>query len=187
MQIKKLKLFLIFLFVISAPWTSSFSVYAQNGKTEKKGFNIEKVRSAVRRSNTTADTAKKTKLPVTPNVTAVILRMVISLIVILLLLGVVVYVFRRIVLHGKSHASKEGLIDVLETTTIMPGKSLSLVRASDRVLLLGISQEGIRSLSEFNGEKAIEIIKSTNKGNTQKPLSQFSENLNVFLDKFKNK
>jgi len=69
----------------------------------------------------------------------------------------------------------------------MPGKTLALVRVSDRVLLLGLSQDSVRCLCEFEGPKALEIIQATDKGNMPRLMTQFSDHLNSFLDRFKGK
>jgi flagellar protein FliO/FliZ len=176
------------LFVLSAACFSYFTVWAQDSSSGSAtgSFDIAKVRSAAF-GTASAGQSQKPDLPKTPSISGIITRMVLSLGIILLLLAGIVIIFKKIFYRGKSSGFRSGALDVLKTTSIMPGKSLSLVRIADKVLLLGIFQEGIRCLSEFEGEHAIEIIQATDKGNLPRPVSQFSESLNIFLDKFKNK
>ena len=176
---KKIKIIFFLLLVISVPFSGNFNVcFAEKNKKE---FDISKVRRAVRREATITD-AGKGEISEMPGLAGTVINMAVALTIILLLLVVVVYFFKKFLYRGISGSSKNGLIDVLETTGIMPGKSLSFVRVSDRVLLLGISQDSIEPLCEFCGEEALDIIKNINK---EKPIAQFSESLSSFINKFK--
>lgn len=173
------------LFVVSAVSPEFFSAYAQGDSASSTGsFDIAKVRDAVKGPPGFLDRSKK-DLPKTPSITAVVVRMIISLAVILLLLAAGVYAFRRLTFKGRMSGHKSGTMDVLEIMNIMPGKTLALVRVQDRVILLGIFQDGMEPLSTFEGEKAVEIIKATDRGNTPNLLAHFSENLNAFTEKLK--
>ncbi len=179
LSLNKIKIVLLLLLVISALPIKNFNVcFAE--KPSKK-FDISKVRRAVRKGIVTNET-KKSEAPKAPGLAGTVARMAIALVIILLLLVVVVYFFKQFLYRGINSSSPNGLIDVLETTNIMPGKTLSFVRVSDKVLLLGISQDNIKSLCEFQGQEALDIIKSVNK---EKTINQFSESLSGFINKFK--
>jgi flagellar biogenesis protein FliO len=172
------------LFLLSASSLELFSVYAAPDSASQTGsFDIAKVRAAV--AGTSGLTGAKKEIPKTPSIVAVVVRMVISLAIILLLLAIAVYVFRRLTFKGRSMGHKSGIMDVLETMNIMPGKTLALVRVQDRVLLLGIYQDGMETLTQFESEKAVEIIKATDRGNTPNLLAHFGENLSAFTEKLK--
>lgn len=177
---------LLLLLVVSALAAPGFSVFAQARTSQVGDFDLSKVRRAVRARKSPA-AAPAEKAVAAPNVSAIIMRMILSLSAVLLVLGGGVFLFRKIAYRGRATGFRAGLIDVLETSAVMPGKTLALVRASDRVLLLGISQNNMQPLSEFSDDKSLEIIQQSSKGPAGKPLTQFSESLNIFLDKFKGK
>lgn len=177
---------LVLLFLISAGLAQDFTGFSKKKQSVGKSFDIEKVRAATADRGTGKDNIQRPDRSV-PSMGVMFGKILISLSIILLLLAGTVYLFRRFTWKGNVTSAKSGVMDVLETTSIMPGKSLSIVRVADRVLLLGIFQEGIRCLSEFEGEKALEIIQATDKGNGPSMMTQFSDNLNQFMGKFKGK
>lgn len=183
----KWKSTIVLLFVISAVLGGGFSAFARSRSEGIGDFDIAKVRRASGVRSATAGKNVIQSSVANPGLSKIAIRMIVSLGAIMLLLAAVMYGFRKLAGQRGPINARSGMLDVLETASIMPGRSLSLVRASDRVLLLGISQEGIRCLSEFSGEGAVEIIEATDKGNFPKPLTQFSDSLNGFLDKFKGK
>jgi flagellar biogenesis protein FliO len=176
---------ILLLFVLSAAAVQPFNGYAQTAAADS-GFSMKKLASALGTQKSISDTGR-VPLPKTPNLGATVVKMIIALAVILLLLGGITYGFKRFAFKGPRNISKSGLMDVLESMSFMPGKHLCLVRVSDRVLLLGVSPEDIHILCEFQGPKALEIIEATDKGNMPKLLTQFSDHLNGFLGKFKEK
>lgn len=173
----------LLLFVLSVACVCALSVSAQPASSG--GFDIAKVREAV--DGKADPQTGKAELPRTPSITAALVRMVLSLAVILFLVAAVFYGLRRFAFRNRLTSRGSGMLDVLETTGILPGKTLALVRVSDRVLLLGLSQDSVRCLCEFEGAKALEIIQASDKGNMPKIMTQFSDQLNSFLGRFKGK
>ena len=180
----KLKTKLFFLSIISAVIFTTFSINAQSQSDTLTRFDFSKVQTAIAGKAGNSG-SNQVGLPKTPSITAVILKMIFWLAVVLFLLAGAVYVFRKFASYGKKIGSRSSNLDILETAGIMPGKTLSLVRVADKVLLLGISQDTITCLTEFSGERALEMIQTTGKENAPKAVMQFSESLNFFMEKFK--
>ena len=176
---------LLALLILSAAFLSTFSACAADSSGIGK-FDIEKVRSAVIGKTADGQTGA-VKLPQTPNVVSVITRTIFWLAVILLLIAGVVFVFRRIVYSRGGAGRGAGALDIIESMTLVPGKTIMLVRAADKVIVLGVYQDGMECFATFEGEKALEIIQSGSREGMPRTMTQFSESLNQFMDKFKTK
>ncbi|MFP4661032.1 MAG: FliO/MopB family protein [Halanaerobiales bacterium] len=82
------------------------------------------------------------------NLTLEFLQIVMALILVLGLIYVIAYFMKNRMMSGKSKH-----IMILERVYISPKINLSLVRAKNRVLLLGISSEGIELLESWPSEE----------------------------------
>ena len=75
-------------------------------------------------------------------------------------------------------------LEILETTAVAPKKMISLVRVADKAILLGVTENGISTLTELSPEKTAEIVAVTQAaGETdgfQKALQAASGSLRVF-------
>lgn len=88
----------------------------------------------------------------------ILLRTVGSLLLVAVLVIGVVYVLRRYVFNRNGLGNTEGAVKVLNSTFLGPKKSIHLVKVLNRVLVLGMSESGIQTLSEFNADEAESLL-----------------------------
>lgn len=87
-----------------------------------------------------------------------LLRTAGSLLLVALLVIGVVFVLRRYVFNRNGFGNTEGAIKILNSTFLGPKKSIHLVKVLNRVLVLGISESGIQTLSEFNADEVESLL-----------------------------
>lgn len=102
--------------------------------------------------------------------------------IVVLILGVV-YVLRRFVYNKREFSEYKKVIKVLSSTYIAPKKSLTLIEAAGRLLLLSVTDTGMNLITELKKEEYEEYLQS---GNVDKSLSdsagrQFGELLHKLL------
>lgn len=81
-----------------------------------------------------------------------------SMVVIVLLIFAVVFFLRRFVLNRNGLGSGAGAIRILSSSFIGPKKSIHLVKVLNRVLVLGVSETHIQTLSEFGAEEVDRLL-----------------------------
>jgi len=104
-----------------------------------------------------------------PEMGSILLRILGSVIVVLLLIYLVQVLIRRFWVrsHGKGGINK--FFKILGTVFIGPKKSICLVKAYDRVLVLGITEDKISMLTELEESSLLErldIVEGTTKSET---------------------
>jgi flagellar protein FliO/FliZ len=82
----------------------------------------------------------------------VFLRMVLSLGAVLGLMIGLMYLVKRFVLPGSSSLRTAVQVEVLGRRALQPKKSVFVVRVAGKVLVLGISEHGMQTLSELSEE-----------------------------------
>ena len=87
---------------------------------------------------------------VPPWLTRMLVKTALALGAVIGFLGAAAWAARRWMPRGAA-ALKRGPIEILATRTLGPRKSLVLVRAQDRTLLLGVTGQAIHTLTEFDG------------------------------------
>jgi flagellar biosynthetic protein FliO len=69
---------------------------------------------------------------------------------------IVAYLGLRRAQRGRVPGTRSsGSVEVLETTTLAPGRNLHLVRVGDRVLLVGATDHGIATLQAYDHDSAV--------------------------------
>jgi flagellar biosynthetic protein FliO len=83
----------------------------------------------------------------------VFLRMVLSLGAVLGLMIGLMYLVKRFVLPGSGSMRTAVQIEVLGRRTLQPKKSVVVVRVAGKVLVLGVSEHGMQTLTELTEEE----------------------------------
>jgi flagellar biosynthetic protein FliO len=73
-------------------------------------------------------------------------------------------------------------LEVLETTYVAQKKSVSLVRFSDRAVLIGITESGITPLAELDGDETARVLAAAN---AEKSSAGFRNVLSEAKERFK--
>ncbi len=80
---------------------------------------------------------------------------------------------------GKSKFSKNFNIKVISTQMIMPKKFISIVKVKDKFLVLGVSENSINMLKEFDDEIDYEEQPDTESNNENNFLMILKKNLGI--------
>lgn len=84
---------------------------------------------------------------------SILLRMVLSLSAVLALMLGLMYVVKRFVLPGSASVRMPVQVEVLGKRSLQPKKSVVVVRVAGKVLVLGLSEHGVQTLSELTSEE----------------------------------
>jgi flagellar biosynthetic protein FliO len=82
----------------------------------------------------------------------IFLKMILSLGAVLGLMFGLVYVLKRFVLPGGPAAQQPVTIEVLGRKALQPKKSVVVLKIAERVLVVGLSEQGMQTLTEFMAE-----------------------------------
>jgi len=120
-----------------------------------------------------------------PDLSKVIIRMSIGLLVILMLLYVLYILSKKIRrVESPSANNNQSAIQLLDSKFLGAGKNIFLIKAgAERVLVVGAASENMRTLSEIQGEEARYILEMYQ----AKPINsaQFSATVDHLLRRFK--
>lgn len=121
------------------------------------------------------------------NIAGLIAKTIGYLLLIVVLILVAVYVLKRFVYNRRELSGYKRAIKVVSSTYIAPKKSLMLIEAAGRLLLLSVTDNGMNLITELKKEEYEEYLQSEN---ADKPLSdppgrQFGELLHRFLKRSK--
>jgi hypothetical protein len=75
------------------------------------------------------------------------------------------------------------VVDVLESRTLAPGRSLHLIRLHNRVVAVVTTAHGAATVTEFRDNEAAEIIAELGAGSVS--TRDFSVALDTLLDRFR--
>lgn len=93
------------------------------------------------------------------------IRIVVSLVVVLGMVAAVLYGLKRFQHSRLAAGGSTGLLQVLARTYLEPGRSILLVKAPGRILIVGSSREGLSRLAEITDKKEVEeILRSAGQG-----------------------
>ena len=93
-----------------------------------------------------------------PDTGSLLLRTSGALLLVVALIFVVIFLLRRYVFSRSGSGPGLGEVRVLNTTFLGPKKSIHLVKVLNRVLVLGVSDTQMATLSEFKAEEAEEFL-----------------------------
>ncbi|MFH1620332.1 MAG: flagellar biosynthetic protein FliO [bacterium] len=104
------------------------------------------------------------------------------LLITILIVFIARYLKRGINAKARNNHRTNRLVQVLESAFVAPGKTINLVKILDRVLVLGVAQNNISFLTEFDGQGSQRLLQKEaemqNKG-----IPAFSQAINQFLKK----
>jgi flagellar protein FliO/FliZ len=83
----------------------------------------------------------------------IFLKMILSLGAVLGLMFGLVYVLKRFVLPGGTAAYQPVTIEVLGRKALQPKKSVVVLKVADRVLVVGLSEQGMQTLTELSSDE----------------------------------
>lgn len=119
-----------------------------------------------------------------PSLSGLILQVFASLAV----LGAAAFALLYLTQRARKKASAQagtgaGMIDLLETKSVGPGRHVALVRLHNRVVAVAFAGPSATLLSEFQGNDAAEIVAESGNGKT--PIREFAATLDTLMDKFR--
>lgn len=85
----------------------------------------------------------------------VLVRTVLSLAAVLALMLGVLYLVRRYVQGGSRSTSHLVEVELLGQRALGPRRSIQVLKVLDRVLVVGVSEQGMQALAELSGERAV--------------------------------
>jgi flagellar biogenesis protein FliO len=120
-----------------------------------------------------------------PDLGRIAIRMAVGLGVILVLLYVLYILAKKVrKVESPGTGDKQSVIQLLDSKFLGSGRNIFLIKAGiERVLVVGATQEGMRTLSEIQGEEARYILGTYD----SKPVTaaQFSATVDHLLRRFK--
>lgn len=102
---------------------------------------------------------------------------------VVVLIFVLVYVLRKFVYNKRELSSRNKVIQVLSTTYVGPKKSLLLVEAAGRILVLSATESQMNLITELEKEEYEDFVQGSLSGNSDSNSTgiQFGEILSKFL------
>jgi flagellar biogenesis protein FliO len=86
-------------------------------------------------------------------------------------------------LRRRTAKGQSAVVDVLETRSLSPGRTLHLVRVHNRVVAIATTAQGAASVTEFRDNEAAEIIAELGAGSVT--TRDFSAALDTLLERFR--
>ena len=184
-KISKILLFNTILIVLSLSIITAIHAQSTEGG-DIGGFDIEKGYEEASGEGDTAlaGDAGTTVLPrrQSENYAIVLLRVVGYLVVIVLIIFAAAWGVRKIGISGVSKVGGGNNMDVIETIYLGQNRGAALVRVADTVYLLGHTPENIVLIEKIEGDKAVELIASTQGSGT---ITTFKDAFNNFMGRMK--
>ena len=84
----------------------------------------------------------------------IFVKMILSLGAVLALMFGLVYVLKRFVMPGAQRAAQQPVtIEVLGRKALQPKKSVVVLKIADRILVVGMSEQGMQTLTELSSDE----------------------------------
>lgn len=88
----------------------------------------------------------------------VVVKTLLSLTAVLALMGGIVFVMKKFLLGGRASPSHIVEMRVLGTMMLQPKRAVSVIQVMNKVLILGVSEEGMQTLGELSDEQSLKEI-----------------------------
>jgi len=88
-------------------------------------------------------------------------KMLVALGVVVVAIYIGIFLLKKLMNRRHTAGSASNLLQVLETAYLDPKKSLSLVRVADKSVLIGVTDNQISVLTEFDSEHTEQVMKMT--------------------------
>jgi len=116
--------------------------------------------------NTQLTDGESENIPVTSQISRSyvpsLVKMISALVVVIICVYFALYLLRRLMGKRYSGNRTNNVMEILETTYIAPKKTVSLIRVADKAVLVGISEAGISTLTEFGPDDTAAIMTKVN-------------------------
>lgn len=80
-------------------------------------------------------------------------KMLLSLGAVLALMFGIMYLLKRYAMPGNQAPGQQIAIDVLGRKALQPKKSVVVLKVADRIVVVGVSEQGMQTLTEFSAEE----------------------------------
>ena len=107
-----------------------------------------------------------------PDGLSLLMRTLGSLVLVSCLIIGVVFLLKRYVFGRNGTGKAESEIKILSTTFLGPKKSIYLVRVLNKVLVLGVSESQMQTLSEFTSDEAEALLPHNHQEIKEQPFSK---------------
>jgi flagellar biosynthetic protein FliO len=87
----------------------------------------------------------------------IFVKMILSLGAVLALMFGLLYVLKRYVMPGAQAPGQRLDIEVLGRKALQPKKSVVVLKIADRVVVVGVSEQGMQTLTEFSAEECGQV------------------------------
>lgn len=111
----------------------------------------------------------------------IVVRMILSLSAVLALMVGLLYLVKRFVMPGAVTVRMPVQVEVLGRRSLQPKKSIVVVRIAGKVLVLGMSEQGMQTLTELSGEALESSLAAQASGHSSSPALPFSAYLQETL------
>ncbi len=171
----KFKIAVYFIIIMTCISGFSFRSYSDdNLKSDYTNVNNAKVDSLLN-SGLTAE------MPGLPGLSDMIIQIIFSLSIVVVLIIALVFFLKKFVYKRRGMQISDGLIKVIDTVYIAPKKSIQIIKALDRILIVGVTENQMQTLAEFREEEIpASFVESKKEVN-----NNFSKCFSVLFDKVK--
>ncbi len=151
-------------------------------KNKNSGFDMEVLQSELNTDVVNENSTVENKQDEHGNIVSILMRIFFYLTIVVILIVVIAWVFKKIGLPGTVRNNRAGSMDLLEILPLSQNRNISMVRIADAVYVIGQSPQSMLLIEKIEGQKAIELISASKDGNA---IIQFKDALNSFMGKFK--
>jgi flagellar protein FliO/FliZ len=117
----------------------------------------------------------------------IFIKMILSLGAVLGLMFGLVYVLKRFVLPGGVAAQQPVVIEVLGRKALQPKKSVVVLKVAERVLVVGLSEQGMQTLTELSSDELQQPCAVTGPAVSAVPPGGFAAHLQATLNTLVNR
>ncbi|MBU8934919.1 MAG: flagellar biosynthetic protein FliO [candidate division Zixibacteria bacterium] len=108
--------------------------------------------------NDQANTTETMTSTLTNSALPSLLRMVSALVIVIACIYGGIFLLRRLMGQRHGRQGQSNILEVLETTSVAPKKTVSLIRVAGKSVLVGITETGMSVLTELSPEETAAIL-----------------------------
>jgi flagellar biogenesis protein FliO len=182
---------IVFIFILSGlAFSATDSSTTATGTDKQTGFSMDKLRQELQVDDSLQTTAKTDVRPYKASGSKEVVILCLKLMFYIAIIGTLLYFILKIVrknMYNKSGMGRGGSrnIEVLDSAALGPRKSIQLVRVAGRVLAIGVTEDTLRTLTEFNDRADVDEILKNNRPTAPGVADNFSSSINHFLSRFR--
>ena len=104
-----------------------------------------------------------------------LLRMVSALVIVIACIYGGIFLLRRLMGQRQGRQGQSNILEVLETTSVAPKKTVSLIRVADKAVLVGITETGMSVLTELSPDETAVVLEPVE--DVSSPQPDFADSL----------